>query len=167
MDTLFPYTTLFRSPNHRSRPSAVPGRAIPTWQSRRLWRRTRPTLQSAPPWRRSAAHRRRRPTTTRRRPAADRRDNRQGGTRVCRVRAGRRAPPPSIASRPRSEEHTSELQSLMHISYAVFCLITKKEYQRIINMYIIDSYNILKVADNSTDITSIAHSQPYTRNIVT
>src|SRR3546814_10613702 len=26
---------------------------------------------------------------------------------------------------PRSEEHTSELQSLMRISYAVFCLITK------------------------------------------
>src|SRR3546814_8618888 len=28
----------------------------------------------------------------------------------------------------RSEEHTSELQSLMRISYAVFCLITKKTY---------------------------------------
>src|SRR3546814_5009307 len=27
---------------------------------------------------------------------------------------------------PRSEEHTSELQSLMRISYAVFCLKTKK-----------------------------------------
>src|SRR3546814_7381659 len=27
----------------------------------------------------------------------------------------------------RSEEHTSELQSLMRISYAVFCLKTKKE----------------------------------------
>src|SRR3546814_973662 len=29
--------------------------------------------------------------------------------------------------RPRSEEHTSELQSLMRISYAVFCLKKKKE----------------------------------------
>src|SRR3546814_8932887 len=28
----------------------------------------------------------------------------------------------------RSEEHTSELQSLMRISYAVFCLKTKKHY---------------------------------------
>src|SRR3546814_4961612 len=28
---------------------------------------------------------------------------------------------------PRSEEHTSELQSLMRISYAVFCLKTKKQ----------------------------------------
>src|SRR3546814_10917054 len=29
----------------------------------------------------------------------------------------------------RSEEHTSELQSLMRISYAVFCLKKKKSYQ--------------------------------------
>src|SRR3546814_10182721 len=29
------------------------------------------------------------------------------------------------AGRPRSEEHTSELQSLMRISYAVFCLKKK------------------------------------------
>src|SRR3546814_4879278 len=28
----------------------------------------------------------------------------------------------------RSEEHTSELQSLMHISYAVFCSITKRKH---------------------------------------
>src|SRR3546814_4167006 len=31
----------------------------------------------------------------------------------------------------RSEEHTSELQSLMRISYAVFCLKKKKTQQRI------------------------------------
>src|SRR3546814_7366346 len=31
--------------------------------------------------------------------------------------------------RRRSEEHTSELQSLMRISYAVFCLKTKTETQ--------------------------------------
>src|SRR3546814_10037707 len=30
---------------------------------------------------------------------------------------------------PRSEEHTSELQSLMRISYAVFCLKKKKHKQ--------------------------------------
>src|SRR3546814_4618642 len=36
-------------------------------------------------------------------------------------RKGRRAP----GSGPRSEEHTSELQSLMRISYAVFCLKKK------------------------------------------
>src|SRR3546814_4688681 len=30
----------------------------------------------------------------------------------------------------RSEEHTSELQSLMRISYAVFCLNKKKDHKR-------------------------------------
>src|SRR3546814_1894655 len=30
----------------------------------------------------------------------------------------------------RSEEHTSELQSLMRISYAVFCLTKKKNYKQ-------------------------------------
>src|SRR3546814_5327125 len=33
-----------------------------------------------------------------------------------------------IARLPRSEEHTSELQSLMRISYAVFCLKKKNHY---------------------------------------
>src|SRR3546814_13825462 len=32
-----------------------------------------------------------------------------------------------MSRRPRSEEHTSELQSLMRISYAVFCLKKKKK----------------------------------------
>src|SRR3546814_3399322 len=31
----------------------------------------------------------------------------------------------------RSEEHTSELQSLMRISYAVFCLKKKKQHRKI------------------------------------
>src|SRR3546814_3076337 len=34
---------------------------------------------------------------------------------------------PSARERSRSEEHTSELQSLMRISYAVFCLKKKKK----------------------------------------
>src|SRR3546814_9225683 len=33
-----------------------------------------------------------------------------------------------IAKKERSEEHTSELQSLMRISYAVFCLKNTKTY---------------------------------------
>src|SRR3546814_9358996 len=36
----------------------------------------------------------------------------------------------STFSAPRSEEHTSELQSLMRISYAVFCLKKKKQIQQ-------------------------------------
>src|SRR3546814_7445545 len=34
------------------------------------------------------------------------------------------------SGQPRSEEHTSELQSLMRISYAVFCLKKKKNNRR-------------------------------------
>src|SRR3546814_1481692 len=34
---------------------------------------------------------------------------------------------PRLQSQKRSEEHTSELQSLMRISYAVFCLKKKKK----------------------------------------
>src|SRR3546814_3176576 len=36
----------------------------------------------------------------------------------------------STGSYDRSEEHTSELQSLMRISYAVFCLKKKKQQQK-------------------------------------
>src|SRR3546814_9422351 len=42
----------------------------------------------------------------------------------------RASPPPNplpLAGGGRSEEHTSELQSLMRISYAVFCLKKKKQ----------------------------------------
>src|SRR3546814_3339624 len=35
----------------------------------------------------------------------------------------------------RSEEHTSELQSLMRISYAVFCLKKKKQNSRELRVY--------------------------------
>src|SRR3546814_8816645 len=34
----------------------------------------------------------------------------------------------NCSAQPRSEEHTSELQSLMRISYAVFCLKKKKQH---------------------------------------
>src|SRR3546814_1512065 len=45
------------------------------------------------------------------------------------VDRGRLAFERAALARPRSEEHTSELQSLMRISYAVFCL-KKKNRQR-------------------------------------
>src|SRR3546814_1521001 len=45
--------------------------------------------------------------------------------------AGRRRNPSRPPRRPtRSEEHTSELQSLMRISYAVFCLKKKTQKQK-------------------------------------
>src|SRR3546814_5569373 len=43
----------------------------------------------------------------------------------CTVTRSPLSSPPSTRPRPRSEEHTSELQSLMRHSYAVFCLKTK------------------------------------------
>src|SRR3546814_8310606 len=46
-----------------------------------------------------------------------------GGGRRTEARPGARA----VAGVTRSEEHTSELQSLMRISYAVFCLKKKKK----------------------------------------
>src|SRR3546814_10327596 len=94
-DTLFPYTTLFRSPGlgaglrrHLDVPRAAGDRAVPAA-------------------RRSFQHRGRGRAHAGRVPV---RDRRRGGWGV------------------RSEEHTSELQSLMRISYAVFCLKKKKIY---------------------------------------
>src|SRR3546814_2374371 len=46
-----------------------------------------------------------------------------------RVRSARHAARRPFCTHRRSEEHTSELQSLMRISYAVFCL-NKKRIQR-------------------------------------
>src|SRR3546814_8810064 len=77
-DTLFPYTTLFRS-----RPIPVRARAVPPC-----------------------------------------------GAVVRAARTARGTHPPlDRRTVVRSEEHTSELQSLMRISYAVFCL--KKQKNRI------------------------------------
>src|SRR3546814_4198290 len=78
-DTLFPYTTLFRSITQ------VP-----------------PTLCSS--------------ATATRAPCA------------AATRAARTPPDPAPMTNRRSEEHTSELQSLMRISYAVFCLKKKNIY---------------------------------------
>src|SRR3546814_3735912 len=52
-------------------------------------------------------------------------------TQRCRTCPTRRQPRTAVddaAGRFRSEEHTSELQSLMRISYAVFCLTKKNKY---------------------------------------
>src|SRR3546814_6576128 len=64
--------------------------------------------------------------------------HRQGASRLCLLARGPASllralrQPDGLRDRPpapgdRSEEHTSELQSLMRSSYAVFCLKTKKQ----------------------------------------
>src|SRR3546814_8147745 len=45
-------------------------------------------------------------------------------------RPNRQGHVPPVGKIPRSEEHTSELQSLMRISYAVFCLKKKNIQQK-------------------------------------
>src|SRR3546814_2350819 len=82
-DTLFPYTTLFRSR------LAEPPKTIPAFAG---WAAAHPSRFTYP------------------------------------------APPDFIGStflKQRSEEHTSELQSLMRISYAVFCLKKKNTNKRL------------------------------------
>src|SRR3546814_9857539 len=70
----------------------------------------------------------------RHRPVDDCRRALSGNRRAMRKRASRvscsRRPPPRLAGEspaPRSEEHTSELQSLMRLSYDVFCVKKKKK----------------------------------------
>src|SRR3546814_5146337 len=96
-DTLFPYTTLFRSQHRNDENSAhffLPPRK---WASGLC----RTTAYAIVYEARIA----------------------QAMDFTRRLAAVRRARP----ARCRSEEHTSELQSLMRISYAVFCLKKKKE----------------------------------------
>src|SRR3546814_9797945 len=110
-DTLLPYTTLFRSiasfrressPHHTSsRPSPHAG-AI----------------------RRSSLGSTMLRTGSRARKGSYENANKHGGHAKRGTRPSASAGPPS-----RSEEHTSELQSLMRISYAVYCLNKKKQEQ--------------------------------------
>src|SRR3546814_4090963 len=95
-DTLFPYTTLFRSRGERSGAGGAEPR-----RHRRVRARFHAVFDARQPGRGPA-----------------------GG---------------ASATRARSEEHTSELQSLMRISYAVFCL--KKNNTNNNNMYINNTNN--------------------------
>src|SRR3546814_3244404 len=54
----------------------------------------------------------------------------------------------------RSEEHTSELQSLMRISYAVFCLKKKKKEHKVNK-----EYYTCNEATKKTDKTKTAHNK--------
>src|SRR3546814_2094172 len=72
-----------------------------------------------------------------------------------RARSAPRGPGLHRPSPNRSEEHTSELQSLMRISYAVFCLKKKKKTKnkRIINKCeTSDIYNITKTLQQTMNL---------------
>src|SRR3546814_1979835 len=112
-DTLFPYTTLFRSDRGVRRARGAPRPARP--------RRRRHHALPAPP-RAPRARLRAHPDRWR-----HRRLRRHGAGRAPRARGlrGVAVMTPLDVATIRSEEHTSELQSLMRISYAVFCLKKK------------------------------------------
>src|SRR3546814_4996152 len=58
-------------------------------------------------------------------------------------------------STSRSEEHTSELQSLMRISYAVFCLKQKNKTDRTLDDYVLTPiYDIAHNSERIVDATS-------------
>src|SRR3546814_7608540 len=112
-DTLFPYTTLFRSarpPEGSGSPAAIRIRACGPARQRGRRSRVRP---------RPGDHLAQRVVADLplQQPVADD----PGRRRVELELAG--------DGEIRSEEHTSELQSLMRISYAVFCLKKKKIYK--------------------------------------
>src|SRR3546814_3514307 len=111
-DTLFPYTTLFRSPEPSHRGAA----ALPATG-------TRARGHVAVPHRSTGFIRARRQRAAIGNRGALQPEDRHRGNRRRPALAG-------VARAParRSEEHTSELQSLMRTSYAVFSLKkTKKE----------------------------------------
>src|SRR3546814_6891116 len=114
-DTLFPYTTLFRS-RHRRRSAARHRQARGTQDGRRHeCRHHRPPSRTAERSRRQ----RRGSCTVSAAPASAL----TASAHARFVRASIHGLWPHSA---RSEEHTSELQSLMRISYAVFCLEKKQ-----------------------------------------
>src|SRR3546814_2103048 len=57
----------------------------------------------------------------------ERRHEAEGAHGPCRAAPQRECPEQDVDHQQRSEEHTSELQSLMRISYAVFCLKKKNK----------------------------------------
>src|SRR3546814_3955511 len=59
---------------------------------------------------------------------------------------------------PRSEEHTSELQSLMRISYAVFCFKKKKEFTTNQTGHISTTLMTYDIALRSNELTSRTQS---------
>src|SRR3546814_9781841 len=121
-DTLFPYTTLFRSGLRHCDPHREPsGPSARQSSSRNLTHGAlRFTGLSGYARQTGTPARTRWASSLRLQLLVDRR----------RLDVPRSAGRSLRASEPRSEEHTSELQSLMRISYAVFCLNKKKTVTR-------------------------------------
>src|SRR3546814_2855857 len=108
-DTLFPYTTLFRS-------ACLAQVAAARWLAKAFSNPSTGKLKHAAPGTPAECRAGEVPAAQQPWPLA-----------CCRLPSDRTAADPPGCQR--SEEHTSELQSLMRISYAVFCLKkTKKQH---------------------------------------
>src|SRR3546814_8015528 len=119
-DTLFPYTTLFRSPRRRSRGSGDDARQSDERPGGpRVRQRHERKYQPQP--RHFVGRDERRQIRFWRVPRLY-----PGRRSRCEAQGGIRAVSRGPAGTGRSEEHTSELPSLMRISYAGFCLKKKK-----------------------------------------
>src|SRR3546814_2546142 len=113
-DTLFPYTTLFRSKHEARSPIARTRSATVSESTNFCWSRSsKARTSTVSPLR------------------VIRQKYRSAGS-ILRS---------AIRERPRSEEHTSELQSLMRISYAVFCLKTTHNIYEIYDMIVIQKHH--------------------------
>src|SRR3546814_10780016 len=121
-NTLFPYTTLFRS--HRSPRRGGSGRRGSGPRTVRLCSRARVRGLLAGEVGRSGRHPRCVEHPARRRAVLPGRASDRRPLASERLHGDERQPG-ALGTGPRSEEHTSELQSLMRISYAVFCLKKK------------------------------------------
>src|SRR3546814_3716421 len=99
-DTLFPYTTLFRSSPMRTLGRCFSYNLVDLWQSQT------PLFSEA-------------------------RFRSYSSCLAARERAAFLPPLSEVPWVLRSEEHTSELQSLMRISYAVFCLKKKTNIDKL------------------------------------
>src|SRR3546814_2047059 len=119
-DTLFPYTTLFRSPE-------------------RPWPRLRASSSANPIYCRGShsAHAPLKDRPSRPWPRTSSSSNRRPRPRRSTSTWARTSPS------WRSEEHTSELQSLMRISYDVFC--SKKKITLSLSLYIMLLYLLLLI----------------------
>src|SRR3546814_3671965 len=68
---------------------------------------------------------------------------------------------PGTTHHLRSEEHTSELQSLMRTSYAVFCLKKKIHYARIARHTYIGSTHVSATVTNKQSDTRLIHENEH------